>query len=125
MILCPWFEMNAFHYTTCNMFQKSVETVKSAPVKSTESTTTMTTRSRLAVRQVENDQVAAKKSVPEKEKETWVWFVADHAVLILFILVSIIALSFTVERWVLNSKPRQILNICCTFLFSFLFFFFF
>ena len=80
-----------------------METVRSTPVKM--ESTTMTTRSRLAVRQVENDQKPARKNVPEAEgKEVWLWWFADHAVLILFILISVIALSFTIERSVVMLK---------------------
>ena len=80
--------------------QKSVETIRATPVKM--ESTTMTTRSRLAVRQVENDQKPApKRSSNGEGKEMWLWWFADHAVLILFVLISIIALSFTIERSVI------------------------
>lgn len=55
----------------------------------------MTTRSRLAVRQVQNDQKAAVKG--GEDKDLRMWWLADHAVLLLFIIISIIAISFCVE----------------------------
>lgn len=75
---------------------KKIETVQTTPVR--PQTATMTTRSRLAVKQVQNDeQPVTKKLTQANENETWMWWFADHAVLALFIIVSIIALSFTVE----------------------------
>ncbi|XP_076448928.1 uncharacterized protein LOC143285493 [Babylonia areolata] len=78
----------------------TVETVKATPSTTAESSG-MTTRSRLAVRQVQNDQKPpepkAVDSSKTNEKVTWLWWFADHAVLILFIVVSVIALSFTIE----------------------------
>lgn len=78
----------------------TVETVKSTPSTKPEvSGSGMTTRSRLAVRQVANDQKSAPRTPDSRaeEKGTWWWWFADHAVLILFIIVSLIALSFTIE----------------------------
>ncbi|KAL8604018.1 hypothetical protein ACOMHN_039062 [Nucella lapillus] len=74
----------------------TVETVKSAPSTSMESSG-ITTRSRLAVKQVANDQKPVAKATVKEEKGTWWWWCADHMVLILFIIVSLIALSFTIE----------------------------
>ncbi|KAK7114080.1 chromo domain-containing protein cec-1-like [Littorina saxatilis] len=77
---------------------RSIETIRSTPV--TKESEIMTTRSRMTVRQVENDEKPApKKSSTNGEGETWVWWCADHAVLILFIIISIIALSFTIESF--------------------------
>ena len=61
---------------------------------------TVTTRSRLAVRQVDNDQKPGgpKSAAGGEGKEVWLWWFADHAILILFVLVSLVALSFTIER---------------------------
>ncbi|KAK7504731.1 hypothetical protein BaRGS_00004217 [Batillaria attramentaria] len=75
--------------------RRTVETVKATPV--TTQTSTMQTRSRLAVRQVQNDQKAAEK--PDEQTSLRLWWFADHAVLLLFIIVSIIAISFCVESF--------------------------
>lgn len=52
----------------------------------------------MAVRQVQNDQKAEGKSGVE-EKDLRFWWFADHAVLLLFIVVSIITISFCVESF--------------------------
>ncbi|XP_025115609.1 chromo domain-containing protein cec-1-like isoform X2 [Pomacea canaliculata] len=79
----------------------SAEKIQSSPEKEM-------LRSRLAVQQVQNDQKPNSKPA-EEAKDPWFWWFADYAVLGVFIIISLLALSFCLDSFT-GSQKQMIPN---------------
>ncbi|KAL8571740.1 hypothetical protein ACOMHN_060825 [Nucella lapillus] len=80
---------------------KPVETVQSTPLER-RPIIVATPGTCLAVRRVENDQTPLSKSGVTGSRggdSAWLWSLVDYATLVVFVLVSVCVLFFSLERW--------------------------